>query len=253
MAATDTGDFLQRLVEQTVFTPVRQGSAVAETVARLGRAVGMGLLRPGDRLPPESRLADALGISPVTLRSALTILRGAGLLETQRGRTGGTFVSAGGVAHRPGHGPFPTEVELRDLVDYRVVVEGGGASLAAQRATPEQVGYLERLAFEMEETKDFDAWSERDTLFHLIVADASGSQRLVAQVAEIRAEVYRIAGLGSVPPGTAELADREHREIVGAIAAREAERAREAMVEHVESTRALWLGLGRVAEQGGES
>ncbi len=246
MAVTDTGDLLQRLVEQTVFTPVRQGSAVAETVARLGRAIGMGLLRPGDRLPPESRLAEDLGISPVTLRSALTILRGAGLLETQRGRGGGTFVSAGAAAaHRPGDSLLPTEAELRDLVDYRVVVEGGAASLAADRATPEQVGYLERLAAEMEETKDFDAWSERDTLFHLIIADASGSERLVSQVAEIRAEVYRIARLGSVPPGAAELADREHRDILGAIVARKPERAREAMTRHVESTRALWLGLGR--------
>ena len=249
MATTDTGPLLQRLVEQTVFTPVRQGSAVAETVARLGRAIGMGLLRPGDRLPPESRLAEDLGISPVTLRSALTILRGAGLLETQRGRSGGTFVSAGAAAaHRPGDGRLPTEADLRDLVDYRVVVEGGAASLAAARATAEQIEYLERLAADMEQTKDFDAWSERDTLFHLIIADASGSQRLVAQVAEIRVEVYRIAKLGSVPSGAAEIADREHREILRAVAARRSESAREAMTRHVESTRALWLGLGRAAE-----
>ena len=45
----------KRLVAQTVYRPVRRGSAVAETVERLGRAIGMGLLRPGDGLPPESR------------------------------------------------------------------------------------------------------------------------------------------------------------------------------------------------------
>ena len=73
-----SGALLRSLVERTVFTPVRQGSAVAETVSRLGQAIGMGLLRPGDRLPPEAELADDLGISPVTLRSALTILRSAG-------------------------------------------------------------------------------------------------------------------------------------------------------------------------------
>jgi len=43
-----TDEPLRRLLEQTVFAPVRQGSAVADTVARLGRGVGMGLLRPGD-------------------------------------------------------------------------------------------------------------------------------------------------------------------------------------------------------------
>ena len=43
-----------------------------------------------------------------------------------------------------------------------------------------------------------------------------------------------------------DLANREHRELIRAIAAREPDRARRAMVHHVQSTRALWLGLGRV-------
>lgn len=231
-----------------MFTPVREGSTVAETVERLGRAIGMGLLRPGERLPPEARLADDLGISPVTLRSAIAILRGAGLVETQRGRGGGTFVTAA-PAVQPPVGKLPTGAELRDLVDYRVVVEGGAAALAAERATPEQLDYLRRLCAEMEAEADYDAWGERDTLFHLVLADASGSARLVARVAEIRSEVYRIAKLGAVPRSAVELADREHREILAAVAAGRPEQAREAMTRHVESTRALWLGLGRVAEE----
>jgi DNA-binding FadR family transcriptional regulator len=250
MSATEvpTGELVQRIVERTVYTPVREGSAVAGTVERLGRAIGMGLLRPGDRLPPESRLAEDLRISPVTLRNALTILRGAGLLETQRGRAGGTRVSANTSAELvAGADALPTEASLNDLADYRLVVEGGAAALAARRATAEQLGYLERLAAEMLELGDFESWSERDTLFHLIVADASGSQRIVTQVAEIRAEVYRVAKLGAVPQPTVELADREHAELLRAIAARRPEPARKAMERHVESTRALWLGLGRAA------
>jgi DNA-binding FadR family transcriptional regulator len=239
---------LRRLLEQTVYTPVRQGSAVAETVARLGRAIGMGLLRPGDRLPPEGQLAVDLGISPVTLRSALGILRSAGLVETRRGRAGGTYVSNDGSADGVlGDEPLLSSEELRDLVDYRRVIEGGAAWLAAQRATPEQIVYLEALVSEMRETRDFDAWSERDALFHLIVADASSSRRLVEQVAGVRGEVYRLAKLGSVPDAVVELADREHAEIVRAIAARRAARAQGAMIRHVSSTGALWLGLGRVA------
>jgi DNA-binding FadR family transcriptional regulator len=246
-------DVLQRLVEQTVYRPVRRGSAVAETVERLGRAIGIGLLRPGDRLPPEGRLAEDLGISPVTLRSALTILRGAGLLETRRGRRGGTFVAAGGSPDAVlAAESLPTEADVRDLVDYRVVVEGGAAALAAERATAEQLEHLDRLLDEMEATREFDDWSERDALFHLIVADASGSQRLVGQVSQVRAEVYRISKLGTVPRETVRLSDREHREILRAIAGGEPDRAREAMVRHVESTRALWLGLGRAAARGGD-
>lgn len=241
-------ELVQSLVERTVFTPLRQGSAVAETVARLGQAIGMGLLRPGDRLPPESRLAGDLGISPVTLRSALAILRGAGLLETQRGRVGGTFVTAAtAAATLPIDEPLPTEAELRDLADERGVVEGGTAALAARRATPEQLEELEQLAARMEETHEYEPWSAADTLFHLLIADASGSQRLVSRVAELRAEVFRITRHVPTPRETVALADREHREILKALRARRPERARTAMVRQVESTRALWLGLGRVA------
>src|SRR3990170_4088956 len=92
-AYPETKSIVASLVRRTVFTPIRQGSAVAETVARLGQAIALGLLRPGDRLPAETQLAAALGISAVTLRGALAILREAGLLETRRGRGGGTFVS----------------------------------------------------------------------------------------------------------------------------------------------------------------
>jgi DNA-binding FadR family transcriptional regulator len=247
---TDAGEteLVRSLVERTVFTPVRQGSAVAETVARLGQAIGMGLLRPGDRLPAETRLAEDLGISPVTLRSALAILRGAGLLETQRGRVGGTFVTeAAADAALPIDEPLPTEPELRDLADERGVVEGGTAALAAQRATAEQLDELGELAERMAQTRAYEPWSATDTLFHLLVADASGSQRLVSRVAELRSEVYRITRHVPTPRETVELADREHREILRALRARRPERARAAMVRHVESTRALWLGLGRVA------
>jgi GntR family transcriptional regulator, transcriptional repressor for pyruvate dehydrogenase complex len=243
-----TDETLRRLLEQTVYTPVRQGSAVAETVARLGRAIGMGLLRPGDRLPPEGQLAVDLGISPVTLRSALGILRSAGLVETRRGRGGGTHVSGDGSPDGVlGDEPLLTPDELRDLVDYRRVVEGGAAWLAAERATVEQLDYLEALVREMKEIRGFDPWSERDGLFHLIVADASGSRRLVEQVAAVRGEVYRLAKLGSVPDAVAELSDREHTKIVRAIAARRPAQAQAAMIRHVSSTGALWLGLGRVA------
>ena len=236
---------LESLVHRTVFTPIRQGSAVAEAVARLGQAIAIGLLRPGDQLPRETKLARSLGISVVTLRESLAILREAGLVETRRGRSGGTFISRSlpRTAAIPSS-PLPPEEELRDFSDYRLVIEGGAAALAAERATEEQVAYMAELVEQMDDLADFNAWGETDALFHLILADASASQHIVTAVAELRPRVYQVSALWDKNPiSTLKLSNREHRAIVRAVKARQPERARKAMIQHVESTLALWLGL----------
>jgi DNA-binding FadR family transcriptional regulator len=237
--------FVESLVHRTVFTPIRQGSAVAEAVARLGQAIAIGLLRPGDQLPRETKLARSLGISVVTLREALAILREAGLVETRRGRSGGTFVS-GSLPRRAAFpsSALPPEVELRDFCDYRLVVEGGAAALAAERATDEQITYLAELVEQMDDQTDFHAWGDTDALFHLILADAARSQQLVTAVAELRPRVYQVSALWEKNPiSTLKLSNREHRAIVRAVKARQPDSARKAMVQHVETTLAIWLGL----------
>jgi DNA-binding FadR family transcriptional regulator len=236
---------LESLVESTVFTPINAGSAMVETVARLGEAIMLGLLRNGDQLPPEPKLAEALKISPVTLRGALAILREAKLVQTRRGRGGGTFVSASVSRRRAvAAGPPPSHEQMRDLVDFRAVLEGGTCALAADRVTGEQLEQLESLVADMSAEEDFSRWSELDTLFHLALARASGSRRLVPEVAKLRNEAHRISSLYQpVPPSAMRLSNDQHREILAAARARDADRARAAMVAHVESTLALWLGL----------
>lgn len=242
----ETGVWLDRLVDQSVFTPIRQGSAVAETVARLGQAIGLGLLRPGDQLPSETRLAEILGISAVTLRSALTILRQSGLLETRRGRGGGTFVNARGpdkvrVLKR---GSLPSDDELRNLVDYRCVLEGGAAALAAEGRTEEHIGELKRQIDAMDRTQHFPSWSEADTMFHLVLADASGCSRLVSEITDLRVESQAITlAYESLAPETLRHSNEQHRDVLRAVETHRPERARELITWHIHSTYDLWLGL----------
>jgi DNA-binding FadR family transcriptional regulator len=229
---SESAAWLGRLVDQSVYRPIRQGSAVAETVARLGQAIALGLFRPGDQLPPEARLAEILGISAVTLRSALTILRQGGLLETRRGRGGGTFVSARGPdkIRMLKRGSLPSNEELRDLVDYRCVMEGGGAALAAEGRTVEHLDELRRQI--------------EVTMFHLILADASGCSRLVSAITELHMESKSISvAFEPVPLETMRHSNQQHREVLRAVEARRSERARELIVRHIESTYEFWLGL----------
>ena len=76
-----------------IFTPIRTANAFEQTVERIGRAIRMGLLRPGERLPSERELATQLALSRSTVREALRLLVEGGYLEARRGRGGGTFVA----------------------------------------------------------------------------------------------------------------------------------------------------------------
>ncbi|MDQ0862510.1 winged helix-turn-helix domain-containing protein [Arthrobacter globiformis] len=68
-----------------------EGPGRADQVSyQIETAILMGILTEGDRLPTESVLAGELGISPITLRQSLAALRTKGLIETSRGRSGGS-------------------------------------------------------------------------------------------------------------------------------------------------------------------
>jgi DNA-binding GntR family transcriptional regulator len=79
--------------DDAVFRPVRAGNPFEETVERLLQAIKLGVVVPGDRLPPERELATRLNVSRVTLREAIHALTEAGYVESRRGRYGGTFVN----------------------------------------------------------------------------------------------------------------------------------------------------------------
>lgn len=75
-----------------VLRPVRAGNGFEEALEQILRVVRLGLVPGGGRLPAERELAERLGISRVTLREVLKVLEDQGLVESRRGRYGGTFV-----------------------------------------------------------------------------------------------------------------------------------------------------------------
>ena len=67
-----------------VFAPLASGRRADAVVRRLTDGITLGLLAPDEQLPSESELAETFGVSPVTVREALTVLRAQGLVATQR-------------------------------------------------------------------------------------------------------------------------------------------------------------------------
>jgi len=175
MAAPQTSDILRSVI----FTPFEYGGRTKAIVERLRNAVALDVFKDGDQLPPEPELAAQLGVSPVTLRDALALLREAGLVETKRGRSGGSFVRRS--AYEPvEHGRAQlrelSPVDLRDLSDWRISVAAAAAALAAERASDEEVDVLQVHADSFADAAD--AAAARRTDGRLVIALATASQSL---------------------------------------------------------------------------
>jgi GntR family transcriptional repressor for pyruvate dehydrogenase complex len=227
---------------EAVFKPVRPPSTFEETVERLGTAIRLGLLAPGNRLPPERELAGQLRISRSTLRQALTTLVQSGHLVSLRGRGGGTFVS-----ERPplaADGVEPPGLEAWSVLDYRVAVECGSVLLACERANDEQLGRLEGLVAKMEaELDDFEEYRRTDIRFHIAIAEAAGSPRLISAMTETQGQMTYLIALIAHPAEVLGRSNDQHRRLTYLLRIGDGSRAVALMREHIESTEHILAGL----------
>lgn len=235
------------LARDVVFSPVAEGPVVEQTVRRLGEAIGLGLIEVGERLPPEAELSTRLAIAPMTLREALRILREAGFLETRRGRGGGTFVRRS-LPQQPAREARRnlarlTVEELSDLMDYRVAVSGAAVALAAERRTDADLVALESLVERMAELDSFPPYRRLDHRFHLAVASAARSPRLVMAETAIQVDLAKLLRLIPESAEMLHVSNEQHRELLAAIRDRSATRARGIMQAHVSGTGDLLVGL----------
>jgi len=230
--------------------PVREGLAFEETVERLLTLIKLGLVGPGERFPAERELAVQLGISRRTLREAIRELQQAGYVESRRGRSGGTFVT--------GAPPAPDRGELRrmaredggrltDAVTFRLAVEAGSADALADlvaragaRADTRQV-LLARLA-DVNGACPQD-YRRLDTVFHLSIAELTGSSLLAAACTDARMRLNDLLNAIPVLQRNIDHTSGQHTAIVTAILAGDAERARRAVAEHLDGTAALLRGF----------
>src|SRR5262249_40619639 len=161
---------------------------------RLTEAIELGLYADGEQLPGEIELAGALGIAPVTLREALAGLRQAGLLETRRGRGGGTFVSLRQTVDERvrDHLTRWSANELRDLGELHEAVAAATARLAVQRAESSDVARLEQHIDALRSASSPSARTVADSRFHIELASTSRSIRLTRSEMELQAQ---LAGL----------------------------------------------------------
>ncbi|HET7729575.1 MAG TPA: FadR/GntR family transcriptional regulator [Usitatibacter sp.] len=204
---------------------------IADQIAAL---IERGEYGVGERLPPERDLAKQLGVSRPSVREALIALEVEGYVEVRVGS--GVYVlgpRTGAAAE-----PLPADSGPFELIRARWLIEAECAALAAKAATRAQIRAMEEALDQMEE----DARRETvplasDRLFHLRIAEASGNSALALVVKTLwdqrTGPLFLRLEHHFDTPSLWNVAIREHREIVAAIAHHDAAAARASMRRHM--------------------
>jgi DNA-binding FadR family transcriptional regulator len=225
--------------------PVRAGNAFEETVERMLTVIKLGLVAHGDRFPPERELAGLLGVSRLTLREAIKALQQAGYVQSRRGRFGGTFVTY----TRPA--PDPNEARrialedsdrLTDALTFRLVVETGAAEMLARSGGDRGRDVLLARLADLNSATPGD-YRRLDTLFHLSIAELTGSSLLAAACTDARMRLNDLLNAIPVLQHNIDHTAEQHTAIATAILAGNPERARWAVAEHLDGTAALLRGF----------
>jgi DNA-binding FadR family transcriptional regulator len=198
-------------------------------------------LGPGDRLGREEDLARQFGVSRPTLREALRLLTSTHLVRASKGPGGGIFVAA---TPEEGIGRTVTasvasmfsndRIELRELLETRMLIEVPLVGLAAQRANEQDVQRLNELVAESAgDPHDGDRVSHFDRQLHEAIGRIAGN-RLAAAFTDWVVEVLQPSLHALIDDAVVpEVLVEQHRDIVRAIGRGDPSAAESAMREHL--------------------
>ncbi|RMD88799.1 MAG: FadR family transcriptional regulator [Alphaproteobacteria bacterium] len=216
----------------------------ADIAAAIRREISSGKLRRNERLPAERELAVQYGVARNTVRQALRRLEEEGFLEIRPGS--GTYViwAQAGAGH-----DAITSANPLELMDARFALEPHICRLCVLHGRRDDFERLERLCETMEaSTSDPQGFSEADSDWHRVLAEATGNRLLIWVIHQINGvrgqeEWTRMRQL-TLDEAMIRTYNTQHRAILDAIRLRDAERAASLMKEHLETAR---LSLTRAA------
>lgn len=201
------------------------------------REVSLGRLQAGDRLPPERKLADQLGVSRETVRQALRVLEGSAEVEIMRGAAGGPVVRESVVDPAVVRAELVARAdEITALADYRSIIEGAAASAAAALRTEDDLARLETAQARLRDAATLAESRAADTAFHLAIAAMSRNPFLTAAIEDARAQMFTPVDVLSFRFVKHTSLDA-HARVIDAIRAADGPGADAAMRAHVHTTR----------------
>mgnify|MGYP002624309688 CR=1 FL=1 len=203
---------------------------------QLKEAIILKELLPEQQLPPENELARIFETSRMTVRQALARLKEQGFIVQKVGTKGGTFVQP---VTLYSEARSPEEIrqkwpQLREVFEYRVLIEPEAAAYAAKRMTDVELTCLQDLIEKSEEPGiSRELFRAYDVKFHLAIARGSGNSYIEQAVRKIRTEINPSLDLMPYDEETRQANLEIHRKLYEAIAARDSILAKDLMRKHV--------------------
>jgi len=223
--------------------PIRSTRIYEEIVRQVKAMIAEGRLKGGDRLPPERDLAEKFVVSRTSVREALRALESLGLVEIRPGE--GTFIrqmSVEALVEPLALVMLSQREATGELFEARRLLEPALAALAAARATPEEIQEMDRILEEQaREVAAGRTGLAQDAQFHAAIGAASHN-RAITRIAHAIMDLLAQSREESLnTPGRPTRSHDSHRRVLAAIRGRDAEGARLAMLEHLESVESLVL------------
>lgn len=210
-------------------------------ITQIRELISTGKVKPGEKLPPERKLAERLGVSRSQVREAISKLEIYGIVKVRP--QSGTVVS--GIGMIALEGLFTDVLKLEDtdfqsLVDTRLLLEKEAARLAAIHRTDDDLIQLS-VSLDKYEKKlsESPVAVEEDLLFHIKIAEASKNSVLKSLMMVITPDIVKsYMNLSVCQASTIKKTIGEHRNILQKIREQDVEGALKAMESHLQEVKA---------------
>ena len=224
-------------------------TVVADAARLIQDMIVDGRLRPGEKLPSERALSEALAVSRPTIREAVQSLVAMNVLESRHGS--GTYVSALNIEQLLEPMQFVlalSDSALDQLFEVRLLLEPTAAAFAAERATDAQLQALESCVERtLQVGSGKEALLELDIQLHRLIVEGSHNGILISLLTSLSALATQSRRRTIEILGVAEQTIQDHVRIGTAVVHREPEVAAQAMLDHLNRLRAAVA-----AEPGGQ-
>jgi len=220
------------------FKTIKIENTLEKIIQQIKDQINEGILKSGEKLPSERKLAYLLGVSRASVREAIQALSFSGYLKVVQGK--GTYITDSAIKFDEIIGFFSkiSDYSLDDLMEARIMIEGELVRLASLKSSKEDVKEIEKVFNEMVISKDLNTFIVKDLKFHLTIAKATHNP-VIDTLMKIFVEMLykKTQKMFEHSKNTKDQTTKIFYKLIQAIKEHNGNRAKELMNEHIKNAK----------------